>query len=180
MSSPNSDPSDARTRLFVLLLGQHELSLRTFVLAMAPHLDEAEEIIQKTRIRLWEQFDQYDPAKDFGAWARTIAYYLTLAERKTSRRLPALQQPEFFEAIAEDYPSEQIDNSRRQIALTRCLGKLDEVRRTLVMRYYSGRETMAEIAEKLRLTEAAVKLRIVRSRMTLAACIEKSLQEDDQ
>ena len=54
-------------REFLRLLGEHERRLRGFILALVPHWADADDIAQEVRLRLWEQFDDYDPAKDFGA-----------------------------------------------------------------------------------------------------------------
>lgn len=67
VASSHSPDGDDRTREFLRLLGQHERRLRGFILSLVPHWADAEDIAQEVRIRLWEQFDNYDPAKDFGA-----------------------------------------------------------------------------------------------------------------
>ena len=55
------------------LLAQYEPRLRGFILTLCPNWADAEDIAQEVKLRLWEQFDEYDPARDFGAWACTIA-----------------------------------------------------------------------------------------------------------
>ena len=62
--SPNDD---ARTREYLRLLSQYEPRLRGFILTLCPNWADAEDIAQEVKLRLWEQFDEYDPAQDFGA-----------------------------------------------------------------------------------------------------------------
>ena len=62
-----------KTEQFLELLGACERSLFAYVYALAPNWQDAEEIMQRVRIRIWQQFDQYDEAKSFDAWARAIA-----------------------------------------------------------------------------------------------------------
>ncbi len=96
-SSAFNEPTP-RTLELLSLLGAHERSLFAYVCALTPNWQDAEEIMQQVRIRIWQDFDQYDPAKPFGSWARAIAYYLTLAFRKERSR-----QREFFsERILEE------------------------------------------------------------------------------
>ena len=71
---------------FVQLLAAHEHRLGSFVLALVPNWTDAEDIIQQTKLRLWEQFETYDPEKDFGIWACVIARYEVLAFRTRSAR----------------------------------------------------------------------------------------------
>lgn len=65
-SASKNQIANQRTSEFLDLLGQHERRLQSFVVALVPHLADADEIVQQTRLRLWEQFDQYDRARDFG------------------------------------------------------------------------------------------------------------------
>ena len=64
-----SGPSinDDNIQQFLLLLGRHERWLQAFVLSLVPNWADADDIVQEVRICLWQQFDSYDPTKDFGA-----------------------------------------------------------------------------------------------------------------
>ena len=59
--------NDDRVNQYIQLLAKHERRLRGYILALVPNYADAEDVAQDVRIRLWEQFDRYDPAKDFGA-----------------------------------------------------------------------------------------------------------------
>ncbi len=171
--------SEDRTGQFLRLLGQHEHSLYTFVLAMVPRWADAEDIVQETRIRLWEQFDKYQPDKDFGAWARTIAYYLVLAHRKQSKRDASRFSEAFCEAIAaqaSESPSIVYD---RQEALLHCLEELDEGKRRLVQRYYGGKESKEELARTLKRSYEALRKAIYRTLLSLSNCVELAPAKGD-
>ena len=71
---------------FVRLLVEHERRLEGFILALVPNWAVAEDIAQETKLRLWEQFGQFDRNQDFGSWACTIAYYQVLSYRKSNKR----------------------------------------------------------------------------------------------
>ena len=74
MNDPSRDTSAGdNTEQFMRLLAAHERQLTAFVLALIPHWADADEIVQETKIRLWQQFDQYRPDESFGAWACAIA-----------------------------------------------------------------------------------------------------------
>src|SRR5262245_3143405 len=76
---------------FVELLGAHARELFGYIFSLTANWDDSQEIMQRLRIRIWEQFERYDQERPFGAWARAIAYYLVLAFRKERSR-----QREFF------------------------------------------------------------------------------------
>jgi len=175
---PSSQSGGDPAGRLVYLLREHEEHLRAFVLTLVPHWADADEIVQLTRIRIWEQFDQYDPAKDFGAWARTIAFFLVRTHRKNQTRHPKLRSPEFLEAVAQRFEREVPRAGAFTRALAMCLQKLDEGRRKLVMRYYGGRGTIAEVASEMGLSTNAVQLRIRRARLALSECVEAALKEE--
>ena len=98
-STPSSN--DERTRRYLELLGQHERRLRGFILALVPHWADAEDIAQEVRIRLWEQFDNYDPAKNsaFGpAPSHTTAFSPTA---RTQSRHGMVINSELMDRIAK-------------------------------------------------------------------------------
>jgi RNA polymerase sigma-70 factor (ECF subfamily) len=173
----NSEPTmDLRNRRFVELLGKYEHSLNAFVLALVPHWSDADEIVQLTRIRLWEQFDRYDPNKDFGAWARTIAYYEILSHRKnkkSARRLSLLTENVIEKLASEaDY---QGDIALRQHALSKCLEQLSPAQRDLLRSCYSGERSIQELASGLGRTFNAVRQLLFRLRKNLYRCIERRM-----
>jgi RNA polymerase sigma-70 factor (ECF subfamily) len=179
---PNPPPQyqrpDERTKQFLHLLSQHERRLQAFVLSLVPNWDAAEELVQQTRIRLWEQFDKYDPEKDFGAWSRTIAYYQVLNYRKRVGREKARFSEAFLDAVAQEVARQSSDLDRRRAALQGCLEKLDDAKRRVLMRYYEGSETMRQIAESLGRPFEALRKSIFRTRLALTRCVDNALEAD--
>jgi len=163
------------TAEFVRLMGESERRLRAFVLCMVPHWADADEIMQPTRVRIWEQFDEYDPNKDFGAWARTIAYYLVLAQREKQSRLPKLQSQGFLESVARQFDEASPEVESRERALRVCLQEQNDAARRLLRHFYSRGESLAEIAAGVNISANAVKKRLARTRAALAKCIAKRM-----
>jgi len=175
---PESSGGDDRTRYFLELLGRCDDALQTFVLAMVPDPDAAQDISQEVRLRLWEQFDQFQPDKDFGAWARAIAFHLVRAQRKTKARESARMSDAFLEQIADEFPRSAEEQSSRRRVLQRCLGKLAAEVRTLLYEYYQGRETSEQLGRRWGRTAAAVRQTICRTRHSLEKCVENELQRE--
>ena len=63
---------ERQTKDFLVLFQQHERQIYGYILSLVPNIASADDISQNTSLRLWERFDQFDPNKDFGAWARAI------------------------------------------------------------------------------------------------------------
>ena len=66
MSDRNLPNNDARPHEYLRLLAQYDLRLRGFVFTLVPNWADAEDIVQEVKLRLWEQFDDYDPTRTFG------------------------------------------------------------------------------------------------------------------
>ncbi|HJQ81193.1 MAG TPA: sigma-70 family RNA polymerase sigma factor [Lacipirellulaceae bacterium] len=164
---------------FVTLLGAHERNLFAYVYALTASWQDAEEVMQRVRIRIWQQFDQYDVEKPFEAWARAIAYYLVMAYRKEKSR-----QREFFtEAVLESVSNEFDKHLRnaddRRDALLRCLDKLGQRRRELVTTYYSATPRTSEaIAATLSMTPGALRQAIFRIRKVLHECVARTIHAE--
>lgn len=179
MTSSNPAGNDERTRQYLAMLGRHERRLRGFVLSLVPNWADADDIAQEVRIRLWEQFDGYDPAKDFGAWARTVAYYQVLTHREKQSRRRGMLGRRALELVAEEAAaiSDELDAAGR--ALKDCVEKLPQAKRDLLFRYYSDERSTREIAADLGRTFDATRQAILRARSTLRDCVDEALHAED-
>jgi RNA polymerase sigma-70 factor, ECF subfamily len=172
--------NDQETREFLRLLGLHERRLRGFILSLVPNWADGDDIAQDVRIQLWEQFRSYDPSKDFGAWARTIAYYQVLTYRKRqARNRQHVINEQLVEAIAEEVASLSDELEAEQRALADCVEKLPQAKRDLLMHYYSGRYSTREIAAESGRSFDATRQTILRTRLALSDCVSEKLETED-
>ena len=160
---------------FLTLLGKHERSLRAFVMAMTCDWNDTDDIVQEVRIRLWQQFDEFDHDKDFGRWSRTIAKYQIMTLREKSSRNRMLFVPEYFDAIsaAVEHSPEELQN--RQEALDNCLKKLPVKKRATLLSCYQGDKTMRVLATENDVTYNAFRHTVIRIRKWLARCVETTM-----
>ena len=174
------DEQKQQGKEFLALLREHERRLRAFVFALVPNWADADEIAQETRLRLWEQFDRYDPNKDFGAWMLTIAYYQVLKHREKAGRNRLVFSPEFLESVAQETERLPADAEARHAALAECLQKLSAAKRALVLRYYAGEETTRQIAAALGRSFDATRQTLLRTRLSLADCVSKTVRRNER
>jgi RNA polymerase sigma-70 factor (ECF subfamily) len=179
--SPTGGGQGPKTEEFLRLLGAHERSLFAYVYALAPSWQDAEEVMQRVRIRIWQQFDQYDVEKPFDAWARAIAYYLVLAYRKEKSRQREFFTERILEAVSSQFELHQDRANERRDVLAGCLEKLDDRKRDLVTAYYSSaRPTSESIAEKLSMTPNALRQSLFRIRKLLLECVERTMRVESR
>ena len=127
----SADTIKDRCDLFVQLLATYENRLASFVLALVPNWTDADDIIQETKLRLWEQFDTYDPKKDFGVWACVIARYQVLAFRARSA-VPVMFSQEVVERLSQAVAETDPESDARLAYLEDCVKKLTEWQRELL------------------------------------------------
>ncbi len=64
------------------IVADHQDMLLSFAAFRVPDGDLADEVVHQTFIRAYEQLEQFQRAKDFGQWLRTICKYMIMAELK--------------------------------------------------------------------------------------------------
>jgi RNA polymerase sigma-70 factor (ECF subfamily) len=135
--------------------------------------------MQRVRIRIWQQFEQYDVEKPFDAWARAIAYYLVLGYRKEKNRQREFFSERVLETVGAQFESHLEQANDRREALLGCLDKLDGRKRDLVTSYYaSARETGETLASRLSMSPNALRQSLFRIRRVLVDCVERTVRAE--
>jgi RNA polymerase sigma-70 factor, ECF subfamily len=165
---------------FVRLFQRYERSIYGYILSLVPSISAADEISQNTNLLLWKAFDRFDSTKDFGVWARTIAYYQVLRYRKTSHRERVRFDSELLDAVADRAGVLCDQLVARQSYLIDCLAQLSEFRRQVIQLYYLFGMTAKAVAKKLGRSAATVEKTILRTRRTLFDCVETAMRREDR
>lgn len=160
---------------FIRLLREHETQIIVYVRALMPSLSEAEDVIQETRIRLWEQFDQFEPGSNFGAWACTIARYFVMTHYTKQGRDRLRFSSEAMERIAQEVDRASQGADARIEALPKCIAELSDSNRQLLAMCYSGNHQIQEVAKLLDRTVNATYLALSRLRRSLRSCVERRI-----
>lgn len=169
---------DDSKRLFVRLLAQHERRVYGYILRLVPLWSDADEVLQETNIRLWEEFDRFVPGTNFAAWAIRVAHYQVLTWRKRQSRSRLVFSDEAIRAIADESAAQLAEVDARQTALAECLKKLSPRNRDMILRCYADGSTIRSVAEQLDRSVDAVYKAAQRIRLTLHRCIEQRLQSE--
>jgi RNA polymerase sigma-70 factor (ECF subfamily) len=176
MSRPDHQALNDRNREFVRLLAGHELRLAGYVHALVPSWHDAEDILQNTKLRLWEQFDSYRPDEDFAGWAFTVAGYLVKDYRKRCQR----QRVQFSDALLEKLAQRFAVSSawdHRTSALVECVKTLNAASRRLLRLFCTDRRKIKDIAHDLGQTPSATYQALSRTRRSLLECVRSRLGE---
>ncbi|MDX1564123.1 MAG: sigma-70 family RNA polymerase sigma factor [Phycisphaeraceae bacterium] len=176
-----SDPTSAESQdagYFVQELTRHQQGLLGYALSLCGNLTDAEEVLQETNARLWEQREKYDTSRGFMPWACTICYYMVLAQRTKKRRERMQFNQEVVEVLAEESAAmtRQQNLSDRQHALAECVQKLSASHRQMLDLCYEGGLKIREVARRIGKSEAATYKALARVRQSLHDCVERILK----
>jgi RNA polymerase sigma-70 factor, ECF subfamily len=176
-SSLPQETQQERTARFMRLYAQHERRIFVYVLSLVCNLDDTNEIVQETCVRMWEQFDDFAANGDFGSWACSIAYYQVLSMRKKLRTSKVEFGLDFYEAVAMEVAASVEGLDERQQALNNCLEKLRPQHRDFLRLCYSGQAQFKTIAGRLGRSLSATYSLLFRIRRLSQDCVQKSLPE---
>jgi RNA polymerase sigma-70 factor (ECF subfamily) len=160
---------------FLRMLLEHEADLRAFIGSLVRERLARDDVFQEVAMTLWQQADQYDPARSFGAWARGIAANKILQRRHQDQRFPVVLPPEAIQAVLDAFDRTEAAAAGRREALAECLKRLpDEPRRLLTLRYEEDLN-VEEIARRVSRTLDAVYRALSRIRAALEECVRRRL-----
>lgn len=171
---------DIQVKEFIRMLAACEHRLDSYVLTLVPNWADAEDIVQQTKIKLWEQFSQYDPAKDFGSWACTIAYYETLAFRTRANRSRIIFSEAAIQRVSKEAIAFAANSSLRVRLLQKCLKKLTHWQRELLFRCCVSSESVKDVACELNRKVDATRKAILRIRHELNRCVSDASDREHE
>jgi RNA polymerase sigma-70 factor, ECF subfamily len=163
---------DSHAREFVRLLAACERRLDNYVLTLVPNWSDAEDIVQQVKLRLWEQFEQYDYAKDFGAWACTVAYYEVLSFRTRMNRSRVVLSQSALDRVSKEADNAAAESDSRIHLLKTCMEKLTQWQRELLLRCCAAGESVKDVALELDRKVDSVRKAVLRIRHELFRCVE--------
>lgn len=175
MAPPGVPPSNAKVEQFAALLATCQRKVFLYVMGLLHNPTDAEEVLQETNLVLWRKFDQYEQGTDFVHWACRVAYYEVLKFREKMARQERPLSSEFIEVLAAESRGALDQADPRREALARCLQKLTERDRRLLLDRYQPAATTRSLAEALGRSVQGTRKSLHRIRMTLLECIQRTL-----
>jgi RNA polymerase sigma-70 factor (ECF subfamily) len=140
---------------------------------------DAEDVLQNTKLRLWEQFDSFRPDADFGAWAIAIANYMVRTHRKNCQRQRVCFSDKVLEKVSQHLPAASSPlQDDRAVALVECVKTLNDASRRLLSLFCSRRQRIKDIARELGQTPGATYTGLFRIRRSLFECVQRRLREE--
>jgi RNA polymerase sigma-70 factor (ECF subfamily) len=185
---PSADPVERRRQFEELAL-----PLLDRLFAMALHLvrepAKAEDMVQETFLRAWQNFDRFQLGTHFKAWIFQIMTFLFLNERRSAQRREAsvdFTEHDVLEAPPSPDPGQQQmpETNWEELypdlvddALKRALDRLGPEQRTVFLLVTLGELSYQECADILKVPIGTVMSRLFRARKQLQEELGRYAQE---
>jgi RNA polymerase sigma-70 factor (ECF subfamily) len=159
------------------LVLRHRASLNAIAARLLGSSADVDEVVQEAFVAAWRHLGEFDPAREFGPWLRTIcrnrlANHLRDRAARRNRALGSIDEA-LLAAAPEEAPVD--DGARRVAALKLCLSELQPDARALLReRYWTGR-AVKDLAAAAGRSEAGLAMALMRLRHALQACVERRL-----
>lgn len=158
-----------------------ESDVKAFVYTLLPHWSDADDVVQRTRIVLWQKFSQFRPGTSFKAWALQVARFEVSNFRRTQRSDRLCFEEQLIDSLAEVRNSMVEELDRRRAVLAICMQKLRASDRQIIRHCYGPKATTAkEAAEKLQRPVNTLYKALNRIRRTLMECVARFSGEESQ
>ncbi|WP_457654080.1 RNA polymerase sigma factor [Rhodocaloribacter sp.] len=163
---------------FVSLYNRYKGPVYAFCVKMLLDKPVAQDVMQETFLRLYENRDRLMKTSSFKAWLFTIARNQCLNHlRRTTRHVP-LDEATTPPVSSAEAPIARMEKSEQVEMVTRFLARLKpDYREVIILREYQNL-SYEEIAAVTRSTLSAVKSRLFKARRKLAAFMAPAVREE--
>ena len=138
--------------------------------------DDAQEILQESFIRVYENRSKANPELPLGPWIKTITIRTAINMLKRQQKLVLKDDEHFFETVNEFLEPEKNAESK-QMELLKLLNDMPPGYRTIFNLFVLDNLTHKEIAEYLEISEGTSKSQLTRARDWIKNNLEKKKKE---
>ena len=163
-------------RLFVV----HEPVLRAFARTLLPNWEAVDDVLQESSVVMWKKLDQLQDESGFLPWAKVIVRFEALrARRRVARDRLVLSEEAISKLADQELKVSQDLLERERDALKRCLTKLSEDHRRLVMMPYLETGGLTQLAARTQRSANSLYKLLGRLREKLRLCVEQELEPNN-
>jgi RNA polymerase sigma-70 factor (ECF subfamily) len=176
-----TDEQSTKVR-FADLLRQSQSRLLAYIHSLVRDTNDADDLFQQTTLILWNKFADYDPARSFAAWACGVARLEVSNFIRSRSRKKLYFSDDLNLMLIESYdelPAAESEDEDRRAALGRCVDKLRDRDRTLLLECYGDAEQgVTVIAGRMGRSSQSVHNSLRRIREALYECVRQTLAQE--
>lgn len=149
-----------------------------YILSLLPDFHQAEDVLQQVAVLLVREFDKYDQSRPFLPWALGIARNLTLKSRRdVARNVEHLLGDALIDQIQDAFQEQTDAWGAVRKTLRECLRKQPHKILELLRWRYAYDLKPGDVAVKMGITSATVRVMLHRAREVLRRCIKRNSDE---
>jgi RNA polymerase sigma-70 factor (ECF subfamily) len=151
---------------FARIIDREAPRLLRFAQVMLGSLEEAEDVVQDTMLRLWENAAKWTPDARLGTWLHRVCY--NRAIDRLRRRRGLVEESELLVVPDEgDLADARVLQGEIVTAIRQAMNALPHRQRTAVLLFHFQELSQRECAEIMELSEAAFESLLARARRRL-------------
>ncbi len=156
---------------FEYLFNRYSDAMRRLFLQRSTSVEDTEDLLQETFIKVYVNLHRYSPAYTFGQWVYTIARNTHIDFERSRQENLSLDEKISAPMASTPSPEDNLINLQQRSQIEHYISCLPEQYRTLFTMRFLEDYSYDEIAEKLQLPMGTVKTRIHRARERMCALI---------
>jgi len=163
------------------VINRYQNKIFYYVLKMINNYDDAQDIVQQTFLKVYENIQGFDDERKFSSWIYRIAHNIAINQVKKNQRLVSVEAHhldwlEDNHGELEDF----IEKKDREKLSQELIGFLDYIRpeyKEILILYYFEEKSYEEISDILRIPESTVGVWLRRARTSLRKIIDTKNEE---
>ena len=155
------------------LISKHQVALHDYIFALIQDTSKSDDILQETNLILWRKADEYDTARPFLPWARTIAWHQVKAATRDASRDRLVFSETTLQLLAEE--TEETDNylpTQQELSLAHCVSLLTEKQQQLVKARYLEGIDVNSMSDQLKRPASSISQALYLIRNNLKKCVQ--------
>ena len=173
-----ADMPNERHEEFVGLLTAAHDKLLGYLLSLLGRWHDAQDVLQRASLLMWQKFGSFESGTDFTAWASTICFYEAKYFQRTASRSAAHFDEDLLALLSAERAEDLKQHERRMEALETCLASLREDDCRLLRTSCAGHGDITALAEQLGRAPRTLYNKLALLRRLLADCVMNRLQEE--
>jgi RNA polymerase sigma-70 factor, ECF subfamily len=174
----NNPNTGGPTPEFVQQLTASQSALYAFIASLLGGVNDANDVLQETNMKLCRRCAEYDADQPFLRWAYAFARFEVLAWRKSKQRSRLVLDDELPATVAAELEESAEEADHRLKLLENCIERLNPRQRELIAARYGRGESGQDIAVQLSRPENAMAALFYRLRKLLADCVQSLLGKE--
>ena len=169
-----------KSTLFVKLLAEHEKRLQHYVRILVPNSAAADDVLQESKMAMWQHFEKFEEGTNFNAWAHRFVFNRVLAFRKRKGRENDVHifTDAFYEMLDDKYSQEAERVELKIESLQTCIDKLESSQKVMLKMRYFEKAEIEDVAAKIGKTVTAAYRSLSRVRVALRECVNRNLVQE--